>query len=172
MQKNLKCETAVRELRERWGMAMKSESKIKPKVVEMTDWQTMVYPDGTMTTMLSVDGVGAIGLYFMEPGQETIVFSLEDEDDGTADEWYGPCHEFYYILVGEFTVWLGKNVSKIRNKNAENLLVKEGECVHYPPGWKYLVKNTGKVPGTFFWGISAAPKGTKPREIEAIKEVK
>ena len=160
------------DLRKDGELKMKSEPKIKPKVMAMTDWQTMVYPDGTMTTMLDVKEVGAIGLYFMEPGQETIVFSLEKEDDGTADEWYGPCHEFYYILVGEFTVWWGKDASKLRNKNAEKLTIKEGECTHYPPSWKYLVKNTGKVPGTFFWGISAAPKGTKPREIEAIREIK
>lgn len=151
---------------------MKGEPKIKPKVVRITDWQTMVYPDGTMTTMLDVEEVGAIGLYFMEPGQETIIFSLEEKDDGTADEWYGPCHEFYYVLVGEFTVWWGKDASKLRNKDAEKLIIREGECTHYPPGWKYMIKNTGKVPGTFFWGISAAPKGTKPREIEAIREVK
>jgi len=150
---------------------MKSELKTKPKVARMTDWKTMVYTDGTMTTMLDVEEVGAIGLYFMEPGQETIVFSLEHEDDGTADEWYGSCHEFYYILVGEFTVWWGNDASKLRNKDAEKMIAEKGECIHYPPGWKYLVKNTGKVPGTFFWGTSVAPKGTKSREIEAIREV-
>jgi mannose-6-phosphate isomerase-like protein (cupin superfamily) len=151
---------------------MKHEPKIKPKVTEIADWETMVYPDGTMTTIMNVKGVGAIGLYFMKPGLETIVFSTEEEDDGTADEWYGPVHEFYYILVGEFTVWWGKDASKLRNKNAEKLIIKEGQCTHYPPGWKYMVKNTGKIPGTFFWGISSPPKGTKPREIEAVREVK
>ena len=144
----------------------------EPKVARMTDWRTVVLRDGTNTDMLYVDGVGGIGLYFMEPGQETVVFSLEDEDDGTANEWFGPCHEFYYILVGEFTVWWGMDASKLRNKNAERLIIKEGECAHYPPGWKYLVKNTGKVPGTFFWGISAAPKGTKPRPSKPIREIK
>ena len=145
---------------------------MKPKVVGIPDWKTMVYKDGTYTVILSVDGVGTVGLYFMEPRQETIVFSTESEDDGTADEWYGAIHEFYYILVGEFTVWWGKDASKVRSKKAEKMIIKEGQCVHYPIGWKYMVKNTGKVPGTFFWGMSAAPKGTKPREIEAIREVK
>lgn len=151
---------------------MKHEPKIKPKVMEIADWKTMVYKDGTDTVMLHVEDVGTIGLYFMEPGQETIVFSTEPEDDGTADEWYGAIHEFYYILVGEFTVWWGKDASKVRSKNAEKFIIKEGQCTHYPSGWKYMVKNTGKVPGTFFWGASAAPKNTKPREIEAIREVK
>jgi hypothetical protein len=53
---------ATRELRERKGIEMKSESKTKPKVVGMTDWETIVYPDGTMMAMLNVDGIGAIGM--------------------------------------------------------------------------------------------------------------
>jgi len=152
---------------------MEGEPKTKPRIVGMTDWQTLVYPDGTVgTTMLDVEEVGAIGLFFVEPGQETTVFSLEDEDDGTADEWYGPVHNCYYILVGEFTLWWGKDASKLRSKNAEKLIIKEGECSYHPPGWKYLVKNTGKVPGTFLWGLSAAPKDTKPRYLEPTREVK
>jgi mannose-6-phosphate isomerase-like protein (cupin superfamily) len=151
---------------------MKREPKTKPKVIGIANWKTRVLRDGTDTVMLHVEDVGTIGLYFMDPGQETIVFSTEPEDDGTADEWYGGIHEFYYILVGEFTVWWGKDASKVRSKNAEKLTIKEGECVHYPQGWKYMVKNTGKVPGTFFWGASAAPKGTKPRENEPIREIK
>ena len=31
--------------------------------------------------------------------------------------------------------------------------------------WKYSVKNTGEVPGTFFSGLTSPPKGTKRREI-------
>jgi len=54
---------------------MKHEPKMKPKVVGIADWKTMVYKDGTDTVILNVDRVGTIGLYFMEPGQETIVFS-------------------------------------------------------------------------------------------------
>jgi len=33
---------------------MKSDSKIKPKVVRMTGWQTKACPDDTMTTMLNI----------------------------------------------------------------------------------------------------------------------
>ncbi|NIO38201.1 hypothetical protein GTO27_10955, partial [Candidatus Bathyarchaeota archaeon] len=43
--------------------------------------------------------------------------------------------------------------------------LKAGELGHWTPGWKYSVKNTGDVPGTFFWGLSRPPKGTKTREV-------
>ena len=46
---------------------------------------------------------------------------------------------------------------------ANKLNLKAGNLGHWVKGWKYSVKNTGKVPGTFFWGISSPPKGTKTR---------
>jgi len=135
-----------------------SELKIKPKVVGLNAWKSgpdSLVPGCSITTIVSEEEAGAVGLYFMPPGKQTTIFSLEEEDDNTADEYYGPCHEFYYILVGEFTMYWGKDTSKL----------KAGELGHWTPGWKYSVKNTGDVPGTFFWGLSRPPKGTKTREI-------
>ncbi len=147
---------------------MRDMDKSEPKAIRLSDIKTYVYKDGLLTTFVSTD-VWNLGLYFMEPGMDTIVFSLEEDDDETADEWYGPIHEFYLILVGEFTVWYGKDAEQLRKKVGPRFVLKAGDVVSYPPGWKYIVQNTGKVPGTFFWGMSAAPKGTERREISHLK---
>jgi len=62
---------------------------------------------------MDAKGFGGFGLYFMEPGSQTSTFSLESEDDNTADEYYGPCFEFYYLLAGEVTMYWGKDVAKL-----------------------------------------------------------
>ena len=125
---------------------------------------------GAVGVLGEVKEPGAVGLYFMQPNAQTTVFSLEDEDDGTADEYYGPCHEFYYILVGEFTMYWGKEASEIRKVKANKLHLKAGDMGYWSRGWKYSVKNTGKVPGTFFWGISRPPKGIERREVPEMPD--
>ena len=105
-----------------------------------------------------IDGLGHIGVSHMEPGQETCVFSLEEEDDHTALHYYGPVDEFYYILDGEFTVWWGNDASNLEH----SYRLKKGDCTYYPTGWKYKVKNTGSTPGKFLYFMSQ-PEGTKTR---------
>lgn len=61
-------------------------------------------------------------------------------DDGTADEYYGTCHEFYYILGGEFTMYWGKDISSIQEDTANKLGLKAGDLGYWPPGWKYSAK--------------------------------
>jgi mannose-6-phosphate isomerase-like protein (cupin superfamily) len=139
-----------------------------PRVLKMKDWESgpdNLVPGCEFTLIASTEEAGEVGLYFMPPGKQTTVFSMEKEDDGTADEYYGPCHEFYFILVGEFTMYWGKDTSKLRTGDGNKLVLRAGELGHWTPGWKYSVKNTGDVPGTFFWGLSRPPKGTKTREV-------
>jgi mannose-6-phosphate isomerase-like protein (cupin superfamily) len=88
-----------------------------------------------------------------EPGDETCVFALEEEDDGTALHQYGPCDEWYYILEGEFTVWWGRDAANLEN----SYVLEKGDCAYYPTGWKYKVRNTGKVPGKFFYVMTSPP---------------
>ena len=78
--------------------------------------------------LYQIENVGDIGVCHMEPGDETCVFALEEEDDGTAPHQYGPCDEFYYILEGEFTVWWGKDTSKLDNFYK----LGKGDCAYYP----------------------------------------
>ncbi len=106
----------------------------------------------------SIENVGNIGVCHMQPGEETCVFALQAHDDGTTSHHYGPCDEFYYILEGEFTVWWGRNACELN----ESYVLKKGDCTYYPTGWKYKVKNTGDVPGKFFYFLSSPP-GIKRR---------
>lgn len=146
---------------------MGNKPEIKPEVLSMDKWKTK--PDGLVpkciiTRIKFIEGVGRLGLYFMPMGKQTNVFSMEYEDDGAADEYYGPCNEFYYIICGEFTMYWGKDASKIKAGTSEKLVLRAGDLGHWTPGWKYAVKNTGNVPGTFLWGITLPPKGTVTRQ--------
>ncbi len=112
-----------------------------------------------------VKEVGRARLYFMPPGKQTNTFSMEATDDGTADEYYGTCHESYYILGGEFAIYWGKDISSIQESTANKLVLKAGDLRYWPPGWKYSAKNTRKVPETFFWGITRPPQEIKRRAV-------
>jgi len=141
-----------------------SESEVKPQVVSEGDVK-MVGPGHDENHYISVpikpffevEGAGHIGVCHMEPGDETCIFALEEEDDGTAPHQYGPCDEYYYILKGGFTVWWGKDVAKLENFYE----LKEGDCAYYPTGWKYKVKNTGSSPGKFLYYMSSPRNGIR-----------
>ncbi len=100
-----------------------------------------------------IDDVCGVGVCHMEPGDETCVFALEEEDDGTALHQYGPADEFYYILEGEFTLWWGTDAANLEHSR----LLVVGDCAYYPTGWKYKVKNTGNTPGKFFYVMTEPP---------------
>ena len=158
-----------------------NETRIEPRAITMDDWESRPdslspgcdIPGCDITSLGNVEGAGGIGLYFMAPGKQTSSFSMEASDDGTADEYYGMCHEFYYILVGEFTMYWGEDVAKIQAGTANKVLLKAGDLGYWTPGWKYAVKNTGKVPGTYFWGITVPTGGAKRRtSSEALQWLK
>ena len=142
----------------------------EPSVTRVDDVKTEVFKDGVFTKYVSNEAWD-LGLYFMEPGLTTIVFSTESDDDGTADEWYGRAFEFYYIVQGEFTVWFGKDTEALRRREGKKIVLREGDVVSYLPEWKYMVQNTGKIPGAFFWGKTAPPKGADVREIESLRVI-
>jgi mannose-6-phosphate isomerase-like protein (cupin superfamily) len=101
----------------------------------------------------SLEGVGNVGVCHMQPGDETVVFAIEERDDGTVPHHYGPCDEFYYVLEGEFTVWWGTDA----NAFEDNFVLHPGDCTHYTTGWKYKVRNTGDVPARFFYFLTSPP---------------
>jgi mannose-6-phosphate isomerase-like protein (cupin superfamily) len=144
---------------------------MRPSVARLSDVSTVVFKDGLDTKFVS-NSAWDLGMYFMEPGMTTIVFSTEEKDDGTAEEWYGSAFEFYYIVTGQFTVWFAKDANDLRKKKASSLVLNEGDVASYPPGWKYMVKNTGNIPGAFFWGKTAPHKGVKVRENRPLKIIR
>ncbi|MGQ9587807.1 MAG: cupin domain-containing protein [Thermoplasmata archaeon] len=146
----------------------KTKKATRPSAVRLADTTTVVFDDGIATSFISSD-VWDLGLYFMEPGMDTIVFSLEQKDDGTADEWYGPSHEFYYILSGEFTISYDTDAQRLKKRKSPNYVVRPGDAFAFPPGWKYQVRCSSDIPGSFFWGKSAPPKGVKERLIPPVR---
>jgi mannose-6-phosphate isomerase-like protein (cupin superfamily) len=135
-------------------------STAEPQIVSESDVK-MVGPGYDDDHYISVpikpffelDGVGDIGVCHMAPGDQTCVFAIEEDDDGTAPHQYGPCDEFYYILEGEFTVWWGKDAANL----SRSFELKKGDCTYYPTGWKYKVENTGATPGKFLYFMSSPP---------------
>ncbi|MEE9217658.1 MAG: hypothetical protein V3U98_01180 [Acidobacteriota bacterium] len=149
-----------------------SESKpAPPRVIRAGQWSTKLdeISPGCTHAELIIGEKQALGLYFIPPGAQTNTFSLEDEDDGKAVEYYGPCDEFYYVLVGELTMYWGKDAAEVEAGRSEKLLLKAGDLGYWARGWKYAVKNTGSVPATFFWGITYPPAGTPRRDLTAVK---
>lgn len=129
----------------------------KPYVVKASEWEAEpddISPGCTIASI--VDGERQnLGLYFIPPGVQTNVFSTEDEDDGTAPEWYGPCDEIYYMLAGdELTMYWGEDTDAIARGETENLVLRPGDMAYWSRGWKYSVKNTGNAPATFLWGLT------------------
>jgi hypothetical protein len=115
------------------------------------------------TEIAEVEGFGEFGLYFMPPGAQTTVFSLESADDGTADEYYGPRPEFYYLLAGELTMYWGKDAECLARGEGSRLPLGAGDFGLWETEWKYSVRNGGAVPATFFWGLAEAPPGVAER---------
>ena len=145
-----------------------NENIAKPEVIGMESWKTgpdTIVPGAEISYLVDLDGVWTLGMYFIQPGVQTTVFSMEEVDDGTADEYYGPCHEFYYILVGEFTMYWGEDAAKVREGTSNKLHLKAGDLGHWPKGWKYSIANTGNMPGTWFWGITRPPNRGSTRPI-------
>ncbi|MCF8070187.1 MAG: hypothetical protein K9L30_16510 [Desulfobacterales bacterium] len=120
-------------------------------------------PGCRYSEIMDAEGFGGFGLYFMPPGAQTTVFSLESEDDGTADEYYGPCFEFYFLLSGEITMYWGKDAAKLKKGEGNEILLKAGDFGCWEKEWKFAAKNTGELPVTFFWGLGEPPEGIVER---------
>jgi mannose-6-phosphate isomerase-like protein (cupin superfamily) len=138
-----------------------------PRVVTIKDFKfngvDRYVPGCRYTEIVEAENFGEFGLYFMPPGAQTTVFSLESEDDGTADEYYGPRVEFYYVLAGELTVYWGTEAESVRRGEGSPLRLGAGDFGLWETEWKYSAKNGGEIPATFFWGLAEAPSGVEER---------
>jgi len=140
---------------------------VEPRVLTIADFKfngvDRYVPGCRYTEIAEAEGFGEFGLYFMPPGAQTTVFSLESADDGTADEYYGPRVEFYYVLAGELTMHWGTDAESVRRGGDRQLLLGAGEFGLWQREWKFSAKNSGEVPATFFWGLAEAPPGVEER---------
>jgi mannose-6-phosphate isomerase-like protein (cupin superfamily) len=121
-----------------------------PRPVRLEDAIANTHFGGTIAMFVHTDCWDS-GLMFVAPGHDTAVFSMEETDDGTADEWYGPVQEFYYIVAGEFTISYDTDAGRLRQKQSPSYKVRAGEYAVHPVGWKFQVQCTSAIPGTFLW---------------------
>ncbi len=139
----------------------------EPRVLTINDFKfngvDRYVPGCPYTEIADPEGFGEFGLSFLPPGAQTTVFSLESEDDGTADEYYGPCFEFYYLLSGELTMYWGKDADSLRRGEGDQLLLRAGDFGCWEREWKFSARNTGEIPVVFFWGLAEAPLDVKER---------
>lgn len=147
--------------------ASSSRETIEPRVLKIRDFKTNgvdpYVPGCWYTEIADMEGFGEFGLYVMSPGVQTTVFSLESEDDGGADEYYGPCFEFYYVISGEVTVYWGKDAETVRSGEGGRLLLEAGDFGRWEKELKYSARNSGEIPAIFFWGLAEGPRGVKKR---------
>jgi mannose-6-phosphate isomerase-like protein (cupin superfamily) len=140
---------------------------VEPRVLKIKDFRTTgvdpYVPGCWYTEITDMEGFGEFGLYVMSPGAQTTVFSLESEDDGTADEYYGACAEFYYVISGEVTVYWGKDAERLKRGEGEQLLLEAGDFGRWEKELKYSAKNSGEMPALFFWGLAERPQGAVKR---------
>jgi mannose-6-phosphate isomerase-like protein (cupin superfamily) len=127
-----------------------TEEITSPRAVRIEDATTNVHFGGTISLFVHTNCWDS-GLMFVEPGRDTAVFSMEEIDDGTADEWYGPAQELYYIVAGEFTISYDTDAERLRRKESPSYQVRAGEYAVHPVGWKFQVRCTSNTPGTFLW---------------------
>ena len=71
-------------------------------------------PGTQLGTMANVENVWTLCMYFVPPGTQTRVVTMEKKDDGKADEYKGACYEFCYTLLGELTMYWGENAAMVR----------------------------------------------------------
>jgi mannose-6-phosphate isomerase-like protein (cupin superfamily) len=121
-----------------------------PRAVRIADAAAGQHFGGVISLFVHTD-CWDTGLMYVAPGHDTAIFSMEEADDGTADEWYGPTQEFYFIIAGEFTIQYDRDAARMRRKESPKYTVHAGEYAVHPVGWKFQVQCTSKTPGTFLW---------------------
>lgn len=89
-----------------------------------------------------------LGACWMDPGEETNVWSFTDED-GTAegDTWYGPVDETYFVVHGRLRLTWDEGELDIGPEDA----------VYLAPGWSYKLRNVGDEPAFFVYSMAPAP---------------
>lgn len=137
-----------------------------PWVIKSETWNYIsdeMVPGSELAFIAEVGQIGDLGIYRIPPHMQTTVFSFEALDDGTADEFYGPRDEFYYVIAGEITLYWGHDAAKVKSGTSDKLVLREGDVGCWVPGLKYSVKNTGEGTAKFFWGMTKKLPGIKGR---------
>ncbi len=89
-----------------------------------------------------------LGACWMDPGEETNVWSFEPEDTtDPGDKHYGPVDETYFVIRGRLRLtWDGGELD-----------IGPDDGVYLAPGWRYHLKNVGDEPAFFVYGMAPSP---------------
>jgi mannose-6-phosphate isomerase-like protein (cupin superfamily) len=89
-----------------------------------------------------------LGACWMDPGEETNVWSFEDVDRTAAgDKYYGPVDETYFVLRGRLRLTWDEG----------ELDIGPDDAVYLAPGWRYRLTNVGDEPAFFVYGMAPSP---------------
>jgi mannose-6-phosphate isomerase-like protein (cupin superfamily) len=89
-----------------------------------------------------------LGACWMEPGEETNIWSFEAEDrTAEEDKWYGPVDETYFVLRGRLRLTWDEG----------ELEIGPDDAVYLAPGWSYRLRNVGKESAFFIYGMAPSP---------------
>ena len=89
-----------------------------------------------------------LGVCFMDPGEETNVWSFKQVDDtGADDKYYGTVDETYFVFRGKLLLkW-----------DEGELEIGPGDAVYLAPGYSYHLKNVGIEPAFFTYSMAPSP---------------
>jgi hypothetical protein len=89
-----------------------------------------------------------LGACWMDPGEETNVWSFEAEDTtGEGDKWYGPVDETYFVVRGRLRLTWDEGEFELGPEDG----------VYLAPGWSYHLRNVGDEPAFFVYGMAPSP---------------
>jgi mannose-6-phosphate isomerase-like protein (cupin superfamily) len=89
-----------------------------------------------------------LGACWMDPGEETNLWSFEPEDrTGEDDKYYGPVDETYFVVRGRLRLTWDEGELEIGSDDA----------VYLAPGWTYRLRNVGDEPAFFVYGMAPSP---------------
>ena len=90
-----------------------------------------------------------LGVCFMDPGDETNVWSFKDQDEtGADDKYYGPVDETYFVFRGNLELKWDEGILEIG----------PGDAVYLAPGYNYHLKNVGTEPAFFTYSMAPSPE--------------
>lgn len=89
-----------------------------------------------------------LGACWMDPGEETNLWSFEPEDrTGEGDKHYGAVDETYFVVRGRLRLTWDEG----------ELDIGPDDAVYLAPGWTYRLRNVGEEAAFFVYGMAPSP---------------
>ena len=133
-----------------------SNDKPRPQVISVNDVPRLSAEEAPtkvpIARVITKERCGSnllLGACWMEPGDESNLWSSREEDPGEeVGHRYGPVDETYFIVRGNLTLTWDEGAFELGPDDA----------VYLAPGWRYQLKNTGDEPAFFVYGMTPTPE--------------